>query len=156
MRFVVPGYHRLKMHAVGKLLCFHMTSLRPQTVKYSHKIYTLRQSNWGLNRLKKFDSFVQPKVLLTVPIKKQTIHVKHFPLNIVAPALDTLGVLSVMRICSRTWIWLACVAPANNNSICESIVKRDKGTRDVRRCARRYPSAGYPHTWAWLQLQCPF
>jgi hypothetical protein len=38
-----------------------------------------------------------------------------------------------MGICSRTRIWPACVAPANNNFICQPIVKRDKRTRGAVR-----------------------
>jgi hypothetical protein len=49
-----------------------------------------------------------------------------------------LGCFSVLRICSRMRIWPACVAPAKNNFICESIVKRDKRTRHAGRCAERY------------------
>jgi hypothetical protein len=56
-----------------------------------------------------------------------------------------LGRFSVMRISSCMRIWPACVAPANNNLICESIVKRDKRTRDAGYCAGRYPGAGHPH-----------
>jgi hypothetical protein len=43
------------------------------------------------------------------------------------------GIFSVMQICSRTRIWPACVLPTKNNVICESIVKRDKHTRDAVR-----------------------
>jgi hypothetical protein len=56
-----------------------------------------------------------------------------------------LGRFSITRICSHTWIWPACVVHAKNNFICESIVKRDKRTRDAGRCAGRYPGAGHPH-----------
>jgi hypothetical protein len=55
------------------------------------------------------------------------------------------GVFNVTWSCSRTWIRPACVAPANNKFIFESIEKRDKRTPDARRCARRYLGADNPH-----------
>jgi hypothetical protein len=49
--------------------------------------------------------------------------------------LILLGVFSVSRVCSRTWIWPACVTPAKNHFMCESIVQRDWRTRDMGRWA---------------------
>jgi hypothetical protein len=52
----------------------------------------------------------------------------------------------VTRICSSTRDRSECVAPAKNNFICASIVKRKKPTRDAV-CS---PNAGRPHTGACL------
>jgi hypothetical protein len=57
----------------------------------------------------------------------------------------TKGVFSVIRICSRTRDWPACVAPAKNNFICLFIVKRDKRMRNARP-AFRMPA--FPHCGA--------
>jgi hypothetical protein len=46
-------------------------------------------------------------------------------------------------------IWPACVTPAKNNFICESIEKRVKRTRDAEHFAGRYPGAGLPHAGAY-------
>jgi hypothetical protein len=43
------------------------------------------------------------------------------------------GIFSVTQICSRTRDCPACVAPAKNNFICVSIVKREKRMRSAVR-----------------------
>jgi hypothetical protein len=78
----------------------------------------------------RFDSFVLSDLLLTM--FKHTMPARQPKFVMITSAtLFKLGRFCVMRICSRTRDWPACVAPAKNNFICVFIVKRDKRMRSA-------------------------